>query len=209
METTTATPERPPDAPERDRPWTRHEVEEQEAKARELTEKVEELRADEERLTRRIAAAHADGADADAIAQLTAARREAVELRGDLENALPVLRERIAARRETALKHEAERRMVALGRAHGSARASYDGDLARIDKAADAFRKAVERLNERYATMQRLETEAIALRNRWPDLDPPAIERVVRPAAQEPAVTALNRARAIRLADPGPVPRAI
>jgi hypothetical protein len=183
--------------------WTMTAVRTQEARAEELAEKVAELRARETDLARAIAEGLADGQD---VAGLQAERAEAVALRQDIETALPVLRERIEERRELAVRGEAERRGVAIARAHGSTRSSYDGDLSRIQAKAAELVEAVAKANARYADLQRLETEALFLLDRFEGLSEPAITRVHPPALQGRATESLRRVAGIVLPRPKNLP---
>lgn len=182
------------------------EVEKQEARAEELRTKAGETAARVRELTAAIAEAHADGREEDAEA-LAVERREAADLLRDVEAALPVLEERISERREAAARAEAARRLLAISRAHGSARASYREDVVRIETKAAELEEAVQRAEARYGTLGTLEAEALALLDRFEDLDPPAIERALPPADQEPAVKALARAAELRLSRGEQLPR--
>lgn len=190
---------------EEQRTWTLAEVAKQEAKAAEIAETRDETRRRVEELDESVADALAAGEDERARA-LATERADLRELLDDLDRALPVLAERIAERRDAACENAGEKRLLAIARAHGSARVSYEQDVDRVVKTGKAFVAAIEKLNARYATMQGSETEAIVLRNRFPDLDPPAITRVLSPAHQSKAAEALKRVRAARLADPPAVP---
>lgn len=184
--------------------WTMTAVRTQEARAEELAGKVRELTGRESDLARSIAEGLAEGAD---VTRLQAERAEAVALRQDIETALPVLRERIEERRELAVRGEAERRLVAIARAHGSVRSSYEQDLDRVDRLADEFVEAIGKANSRFAEGLRiLEIEALFLKDRWPELEPPVLTPVLPPALLDRVTGALRRVGGVVLARPKNLP---
>jgi hypothetical protein len=184
--------------------WSVAEVERQRVKAEELAARVEELKARESDLARAIAEGLADGQD---VAGLQEQRREAGALRADISSALPVLAERIAERREQALRREASARLLAISRAHGSRRSSYEGDLARIAAKAGELVEAIGKANGRYDDLQVLETEVLVLLDRFDGLSEPAITRVHPPALQDRAVEAVRKVGAAVLSKPANLPR--
>lgn len=188
-----------------ERSWTLAQVEEQERKEEELAARIEKLRKREHDISEQLAEIHAGGeGDVEALMR---ERRECAALRGDTEAALPILRSRIAERREHALRQEAARRLVAISRGYGSCRASYRRDEDRVEKTSRAQRDAVGRLLDRYIALQAFQTEALVLLDRFPDLDPPILEPVQPPALLSRAVEALNGVRGLTLPRGESLPR--
>ena len=178
------------------RTWTLAEARGQEDQNAELERRVEELRAKEPDLSARIAELQADGQDASG---LRAERAEARALREDIEATLPHLRRIAGERKEAALLGEAERRLLAVARAHGSLRASYAGDLAKIDAAADAVPTAVEQANARSGKMQSLEVEVLAGQA---DIAPKPAPGPPRPGRRWPRGRARGRAVSRKTPEP-------
>lgn len=194
-----------PEAPART--WTMAQVEADVRRAEDLEATLAKSRDEERRLGIAIAEAYAsDDAEQKDILRWTAQRREAGELAADIEAALPVLRQRIVERRESALRGEAEKRLLAISRAHGSARASYAQDAERFASAVAAMEDAARKLSERYETLLRLEAEVLVLLDRFEGIAPPSIERVVTPAKHSGAHAAMLRARSLTLPDPSRLP---
>lgn len=123
-----------------------------------------------------------------------AERREAVDLRGDIEAALPLLRQRIAERREAACHAEAASRMVGISRAAGSLVDNARKDNARVARYARALRAAVERRAERSAGLGDLHVEADVLARRF-GLERPLLPVLALPPQDPTLAEALLPAR--------------
>ncbi len=161
-------------------------VEQEEARARSLAAEIEQLREREGKLSEALAEAHATRGNVQA---LMAERRECVELREDMEAALPLLRKRIEERREQACRAAGERRLLAVVRAAGSLADHCRRDLERIERLVSVLVAEVERRNERQRDLERLHLEAEALAARF-GLPKPRLPTVTAPA-QDPAAAAV------------------
>lgn len=180
-----------------DTPPTLAQVEREEAKTRELRERLDEHTDEIAELEPEIAEALADG-DEESARRLRASRRELIELTSDLEAAADVLDARAKQRREKATREMARKRLEAIEDEVVVGASLLDEDIVRVLEAAHAYSDAVEEVAERYAGLVRSEAEAEALADRFRDLDRPELPAVTIPFrtdAMKKALKTVQRAR--------------
>lgn len=175
-------------------------VKQQEKRLEELHQKAQALAERDEQLSAEIAQVLAEGGDPSALGKQ---RTEVVDLLRDLERALPIAEAKTAEMREAACWADAENRMIAISRAHGSVRASLEQDGNRIVKCAESLIAAIEREHERRRQLATLAIEADLLCARWPDLERPDLPR---PPGDAGAAEALSEVRAAMDREP-PTPK--
>lgn len=173
------------------------ELEKQERTLADLQERIAAWRVREGELTAAVAAAVANDQDAAAL------RKERAQVRAELEDAssiAPLLAERIAARRERWVVAEAEKRLAGIERAHGSLSQQLDEDEKRVQKAATAYKAAVDQLNERFGALAHLKAEAGVLADRF-GLAIPTLAPVVVPAKRKGCGEAVDSVAGVKFAD--------
>lgn len=94
-----------------------------------------------------------------------------------MEEAIADLERRSAEAKAADVCARAKKRSTAIARAHGSARASYEDDTARVAESVNSALQAIDRLNDRYEKLLNLEIEVLALADRWGDLEVPELQR--------------------------------
>lgn len=167
--------------------WRQHSmtsferVREREQRLAQMQQQIAELSVEEQALGTEIAVTLAAGQDAT---KPRGRRAELRQLRADLKEAAALLEVQLTTDREKAGRTEAEARMKAIGRAHGSLRAQLDADEGSIGEAVAAYAAAVTRLNERYRSLLLLKAEAEALADRF-GVAAPALPNVVVPVRRE------------------------
>ena len=112
--------------------------------------------------------------DADAVV--------AAEARiGVLRRMIPELEQEAQAEAQEHGRAEAEARLTAVRRAHGSLLDQYEQDVARLREAAAAFADAGSRVSERIERLRKLGAEQNALLDRFPGLSAPPLPTVTPP----------------------------
>lgn len=151
--------------------------------------------------------ARARGDDENVITELLRLLRAAQdrlenteEAIAELEGTLPIL---VRVETERGVKH----RLTAIARAHGSARASLEDDIARAEATAAELLSALGRLTDRHETLRTLETEVLFLGDRFPSVPLPDLPRVTSPGADPRVSEILSRVRGARVEDARPLPR--
>ena len=179
------------------------QVQKQEARAAALEAQAKELGEQERDLTKKIAECHATGAgDLDA---LTRERREVRELRADILETLPLVRDRLEKDREAAGRAEAKKRMKGIARAFGSVRQEMDDAEPRLKEKALAFQAEADRFNGYYRSLACLKAEAAALGDRF-GVAAPTFAPVVIPAMRAGCGEAVRIVDSVKFLDHAYVP---
>ena len=160
------------------------EVAELTDRAASLEQQAEQLAAEEQDLTKRIAEHHASGGTGVEFAALTKQRRAVREERADILETLPLLRDQVAKDRELACTAEAATRMRGISRAFGSLRQELEEDVTKVQAQAAVYVEAVQSVNNRYKSLITLKAEASALSDRL-GVPAPAFSPVVLPSLRE------------------------